>query len=139
MHFFIVQASVKCYAQTFWGHVYFCTWISIHEPHIFCQFGSEQSIAPRHTGARLEKMQTFPGIWSKIASKMSFFFTNFQIFLEEKDQNIHLNDIFPLKIAKMSLQNHNFPGMRFPNFTFGPCMHLTNYFFFIKGIRISPP
>ena len=35
---------------------------------------------------------------------------------------INLNDKFPLKIAKISLQKHNFPGMRFPNSTFCPCM-----------------
>ena len=35
--------------------------------------------------------------------------------LEEKDQNIHLNDEFPLKIASISLQKQNFLGMRFPN------------------------
>ena len=42
------------------------------------------------------KMQNFPGIWSKMASKCKLF-TNFQKFFEEKDQNIHLKDKFPLK------------------------------------------
>ena len=49
-------------------------------------------------------------------------FTNFQRFLEEKDQIIHLNDKFPLKITNISLQKQNFPGMRFPNSTFCPCI-----------------
>ena len=40
-------------------------------------------------------------------------------FLEEKDQNIHLNYKFsPFKIANTSLQKQNFPGMRLPNSTF---------------------
>ena len=64
-----------------------------------------------------KKMQNVLGILSKIASKCNFF-TNFQNFLEEIDQNIHLNDEFPLKIAKISLQKLNFLGMRFPNSTF---------------------
>ena len=46
------------------------------------------------------------------------FFTNFQNFFEEKDQNIHLNDEFPLKIADISLQNRNVPGMRLTNSAF---------------------
>ena len=47
-------------------------------------------------------------------------------FLEEKDQNIHLNEKFPLKIANLSLQKKkyikekNIPGMRLPNSTFFP-------------------
>ena len=36
--------------------------------------------------------------------KCDIFFTNFQTFLEEKYQNIHLNDKFALKIANISLQ-----------------------------------
>ena len=60
----------------------------------------------KHQGWK--KMQNFPGIWSKIVSKCNFF-TNFQIFMKEKDRNIHLNDTFPLKIAKISLQKHIFP------------------------------
>ena len=47
---------------------------------------------------------------------------------KKKHRNIHLNDIFTLKIAKTSLQKHNFPGMNFPNSTFFPCMNT------IKGI-----
>ena len=35
-------------------------------------------------------------------------FTNYQNFWYEKDQNIHLTDKFPLKIAKMSLQKQNY-------------------------------
>ena len=43
--------------------------------------------------------------------------------LYEKDKNIHLNDKFSLKISKISLQRqYYFPGMRFPNPTFWPCM-----------------
>ena len=59
-----------------------------------------------------EKMRNVPGISSKFASKR---------FLEEKDKNIHLlNDRFTLKIAKISLQKQNFPGMRFLNSAFFP-------------------
>ena len=39
-------------------------------------------------------------------------FTNFQNFLEEKDQNIHLNDKCPFQIANIPLQKQNFPVMR---------------------------
>ena len=46
------------------------------------------------------------------------FVTNFQKSLEEKDQNINLNDKFPLKIANLSLQKQNFPGIRFTNSAF---------------------
>ena len=53
--------------------------------------------------------------WNMVKNCINFFFTNFQKFLEEKNQNIHLNDEFPLKIANISLQKQNFPGMRFPN------------------------
>ena len=48
----------------------------------------------------------------------------FQNVLREKDRNIHLNNTFPLKIARISLQKQNFQGMRFPNSTFCPCVHL---------------
>ena len=33
------------------------------------------------------------------------FFTIFQHFFEEKDQNVHLNDKFPLKISNFSLKS----------------------------------
>ena len=42
-------------------------------------------------------------------SQKSKFVTNFQKFLKEKDQNIHLNDKFALKITNISLQKQNFP------------------------------
>ena len=45
-----------------------------------------------------------------------------QKLLQEKDRNIQLHDIFPLKIANISPQKQNFPGKRFPNSTFFPCM-----------------
>ena len=74
-------------------------------------------------------MQNFPGIWSKIAStNLIIFFRNFQQFSEEKNQNIHINDKFPLKIANTSLQKKNFPGMRLPNSTFFPYMFLFSTF-----------
>ena len=61
--------------------------------------------------AKLEKMKKSPGIWSQ-------FSPNFQKYLSEKDRNINLDNEFPFKIANISLQEHNFPGMRFPNSTF---------------------
>ena len=49
------------------------------------------------------------------------YFANFRHFcIKEKDQNIPYK--FPLKIANISLQKQNFPGMRLPNSTFFPCM-----------------
>ena len=68
-------------------------------------------------------MRNFPGTWYKLRQK-SEFFTHFQKSLEEKDLNIHLNDKFPLKLANIPLQKQNFPGMRFPNSAFFPCMVL---------------
>ena len=53
---------------------------------------------------------------------VSIFSSSFNKFLEEKDQNMHLNDTFPLKIAKISLQKLNFLGVRLPNSTFCMCM-----------------
>ena len=38
-------------------------------------------------------------------------------FDKEKKQNIHLNNTFSLKTAKISLQKQHFPGIRFPNST----------------------
>ena len=63
------------------------------------------------------------GKHAKLPWNMVKNFTNFQNFLEEKYQNIHLNDKIPLKIANnISLQKLNFPVMRFPNSAFFPCM-----------------
>ena len=70
---------------------------------------------------RLETNAKFP--W-KVVKNVNYF-TNFQIFLWQKDRNIHLRDKFPLKIAKIFLQKQDFfLGMRLPNSTFCPCMHV---------------
>ena len=64
-----------------------------------------------------EKMQDVLGICSKILSKIWFVSSsNIQPYLEEKDQNIHLNDQLFFKIAKISLQKHKFPGNKIPKF-----------------------
>ena len=73
------------------------------------------------TSPRLEEMRTSLEYGQKLRQNCEFF-THFQKFLEEKDQNIHLNDKFPLKIANTSLQKLNFRIMRFPNSAFFPCM-----------------
>ena len=73
------------------------------------------------------KNAKFPWNMVKVCIKNVIFFTHFQIFLPEKDTNIHLNDKFPLKIAKISLQKQNFPGIRFPNSTICPCMPIAIY------------
>ena len=77
-------------------------------------------------------MQNFPGILSKIASKMYFFY-KFSEFFVRKRPNIHLNDEFPLKIANISLQKLNLLGMRFPNSTCCSCMGTR--FFIYDGER----
>ena len=51
---------------------------------------------------RLEKMQNLPVILSKFALKKWIFYKFLEIF-ERKRQKIHLNVIFPLKIANISL------------------------------------
>ena len=50
--------------------------------------------------------QNFPGIWSKISSTNCNFLQIFRYFCKKiiKDQDIHLNDTFSLKIAKISLK-----------------------------------
>ena len=68
-------------------------------------------------------------LYSRVGEKIQ----NFQIFLEEKDRNIHLNHEFPLKIAKISLQQLNFMGMRIPNSTFCPCMLYSLFAFLYTG------
>ena len=51
---------------------------------------------------RLDK--TFPWNMVKNGIKNVIFLHIFRSFLEEKDQNIHLNDKFPLNIANVSLR-----------------------------------
>ena len=70
-----------------------------------------QSFIPNPQGW---KKCTFPG--NMVTNKFSDFFTR------KTHQNIHLNDKFPLKIAKISLQKQNFPGMKLPNSKLFPCM-----------------
>ena len=74
------------------------------------------------------KKAKFP--WNMVTycvKNVIFFFTNFQNFLEEKDQNIYRNGKFHFKIANISLQKLNFPGMRLPNSTFCPCMNVMKH------------
>ena len=58
-------------------------------------------------------MWNFLEYGQKLHQKFEFF-TNFQKCLEEKDQNIHLNDKFPLKIA--NIPKAKFPGNEIPIF-----------------------
>ena len=65
----------------------------------------------------LTKYTIFPEYGHKLCQKWDL--------LYEKDRNIHLNDQFPLKIAKIFMQKQNFPGMSVPNSTLCfPCMFM---------------
>ena len=79
-------------------------------------------VQPMIPNAKAGQNVKFPGNMVTNFVKNVNFFTNFQTFLLENDRNIHLNDKFPLKIAKHFLLKQYFPGIRFPNSTFCPCI-----------------
>ena len=74
----------------------------------------------------LEKMQNFPGIWSKIATKM-WIILQISDFFGKKKTEIYIKMVhFPSKLQRFPSKSENFPGMRLPNSALFQCMYINN-------------